>query len=105
MCVCVCVCFLSNKLGSPKDLDFLEGNVTKIFAKCYYKNFETFRKWRLFFIFFSDLSYGKKNETIPYHSFCVRSFKQRAVYFSATSKCLWTHISSSSICWLFPNSN
>ena len=97
-----CFFFLSNKLSSPKDLDSLEGNITKMFAKCYYKNFETFRKWRLFFLsFFSDLSYGKKYETAPSHSFCVRAFKQRAVHFSATSKCLWTHISSSSICWYF----
>lgn len=91
--------FLSNKLSSPKDLDSLEGNITKIFAKCYYKNFETFRKWRL--LFFSDLSFGKKYETAPSHSFCVRVFKQRAVHFPATSKYLWTHISSSSICWCF----
>ena len=97
-----CFFFLSNKLSSPKDLDSLEGNITKMFAKCYYKNFETFRKWRLFFLsFFSDLSYGKKYETAPSHSFCVRAFKQRAVHFSATSKCLWTHISSSLICWYF----
>ena len=73
--------FLSNKLSSPKDLDFLERNVTKIFAKCYYKNFETFRKWRLFFFFFFRFILWKKYETAPSHSFCVRSFKQRAVYF------------------------
>ena len=66
VCVCVCVCFLSNKLGSPKDLDFLEGNVTKIFAKCYYKNFETFRKWRLFFIFFFQI-YLMEKKMKPYH--------------------------------------
>ena len=47
--------FFFQIISSPKDFDFLEGNVTKIFAKFYSKNFKTVREWRLFFLyFFSD---------------------------------------------------